>query len=107
MNIKNTNQITKNEDFQVELIDKTSKVYFDIEIAGKKTGRIIFELFDGIVPKTAKNFKVLCTRSGSEGYKGSIFHRIIKGIVWSYLDFMAQGGDFIKNNGTGSKSIYG
>jgi len=90
-----------------------SKVFFDIEwegpvlVNGKptsevktQTGRINFKLYDDIVPKTARNFKELCTGQNGFGYKGSAFHRIIP-------DFMLQGGDFTRGNGTGGKSIYG
>ncbi|KAK3905752.1 peptidyl-prolyl cis-trans isomerase [Staphylotrichum tortipilum] len=91
-----------------------SQVFFDLEWEGpvlddnfKKTGekkvqqgRITFNLFDDVVPKTAQNFRELCTGAPGFGYKGSKFHRIIP-------DFMLQGGDFTRGNGTGGKSIYG
>ena len=77
-----------------------ANVYFDVEITGGKGGKIIFELFDSVVPKTARNFRELCTGQNGFGYKGSPFHRIIN-------NFMAQGGDFTNQNGTGGKSIYG
>jgi len=83
------------------------QVYFDIAIGGMPAGRITFELFADVVPRTAENFRALCTgekgmgRSGTPlHFKGSSFHRIIPG-------FMCQGGDFTRGNGTGGESIYG
>lgn len=83
------------------------RVYFDISIGGSPAGRITFELFADVVPKTAENFRALCTgekgvgRSGKPlHFKGSSFHRIIP-------QFMCQGGDFTRGNGTGGESIYG
>lgn len=73
-----------------------SHVYLDISINNLPIGRIIFELYDEIVPKTVKNFKILCKTK----YKGTRFHRIIK-------NFIIQGGDFENENGTGGYSIYG
>eukprot|EP00825_Cyclidium_porcatum_P020483 TRINITY_DN2318_c0_g1_i1.p1 TRINITY_DN2318_c0_g1~~TRINITY_DN2318_c0_g1_i1.p1 ORF type:complete len:195 (-),score=33.46 TRINITY_DN2318_c0_g1_i1:518-1102(-) len=81
--------------------------FFDINISGKPMGRIEFELFWDVTPKTCENFKSLCTGEKGTGkagkllsYKGSMFHRIIPG-------FMAQGGDFTRGDGRGGESIYG
>lgn len=75
-------------------------VFFDVAANGKNLGRIEFKLFEDVVPKTTKNFKELCTGVHGFGYEGSTFHRVIP-------QFMIQGGDFTRHNGTGGKSIYG
>ncbi|KZS95263.1 hypothetical protein SISNIDRAFT_360441 [Sistotremastrum niveocremeum HHB9708] len=79
-------------------------VFFDINIGETAVGRIKMELFNDITPKTAENFRQLCTgeyrvNARPQGYKGATFH--------SVPNFMCQGGDFLKGDGTGTFSIYG
>lgn len=89
-----------------ESIKKGNKVVFlDIAIGGRNFGRLVIELFYDVAPKSCENFRQFCCGEFKKnaqpvGYKGSIFHRVIKG-------FMLQGGDFVNGDGTGSFSIYG
>ncbi|KAF4694337.1 Peptidyl-prolyl cis-trans isomerase H [Perkinsus olseni] len=80
-------------------------VFMDVSVGGSAIGRIRMELYKDVAPKTVENFRQLCTgefklNGVPIGYKGSTFHRVIR-------DFMIQGGDFVKGDGTGSLSIYG
>ncbi|KAG0046328.1 heme binding [Gryganskiella cystojenkinii] len=92
--------LTNNSIMRFLANDLCLTIFFDITIDGQPAGRITMELRADVAPKTAENFRALCTGEHGFGYAGSGFHRIIP-------DFMLQGGDFTRHNGTGGKSIYG
>ena len=104
--------VVRNPDWTAVSLEEASKdddprVYFDIAIGDDEAGRIVIQLFPSVVPKTAQNFRALCTGEKGTGrsgkplhYKGCVFHRIIP-------SFMCQGGDITSGNGTGGESIFG
>jgi len=98
-------QAAKNQ-AQAETV-ATSTVFFDIVIGDEQAGRLTMDLYGSVAPKTAENFRALCTGEAGVGslgkplhFEGCSFHRIIPG-------FMCQGGDFTSGDGQGGESIYG
>lgn len=89
-----------------DYFNTTYKPYFDIQIGDEPIKRVIFQLFDEDVPKTCRNFRYLCVKNiasedtNKSSYDNTVFHRVIK-------DFMIQGGDITKGDGTGGRSMYG
>ncbi|XP_076216390.1 E3 SUMO-protein ligase RanBP2-like [Aptenodytes patagonicus] len=80
--------------------DTNPVVYFEVSADDEPLGHITMELFSNIVPRTAENFRALCTGEKGFGFKNSSFHRIV-------TDFVCQGGDITNHDGTGGRSIYG
>ncbi|XP_044522273.1 peptidyl-prolyl cis-trans isomerase F, mitochondrial-like [Gracilinanus agilis] len=91
---------TSSSDSAADGTTKNPLIYLDVGAKEEPLGRMVLELKADVVPKTAKNFRALCTGEKGFGYKRSTFHRVIP-------SFMCQAGDFTNHNGTGGKSIYG
>lgn len=107
--IKNEEQFVNNKPLEtipkpINFEDTNLNPYFDIKIGDDPPERVIFQLFDEEVPKTCKNFRYLCSNGifnkDKPSYQDTSFHRVIK-------DFMLQGGDITRGDGTGGYSIYG
>ncbi|XP_066970822.1 peptidyl-prolyl cis-trans isomerase E [Macrobrachium rosenbergii] len=98
--VKRSAEETADDEPKTKKKKTNPQVYFDVKVNSNLIGRIVMQLRADVVPKTAENFRCLCTHEKGYGYQGSTFHRIIPG-------FMCQGGDFTEHNGTGGRSVYG
>lgn len=100
----NNNKPLENIPKPINFEDTNLNPYFDIKIGDDPPERVVFQLFDEEVPKTCKNFRYLCSNGifnkDKPSYQDTSFHRVIK-------DFMLQGGDITRGDGTGGYSIYG